>query len=143
MKLIRYECPQNKSHSLNHLFNNFGMPAAKRFGDLFNDFWNSENDADDLAVNLYEDDDNYFARLELPGVKRDAINLELENSVLTCSGNYSEKVEDGESNFRFNRSVSIPDSVALNEISASYENGILTVKLPKKAETKPKQIKVQ
>ena len=143
MKLIRYEYPQTtKAHSLNHLFD-FGLPAVRRFGELFDDFWNFEKDADQLAANLYEDDDNYFARIELPGVSKDAINLELENAVLTCSGDYSEKTKNGEKSFSFGRSIAVPDGVAFDEISASYENGILTVKMPKSAKSKPQQINVQ
>ena len=79
----------------------------------------------------------------LCSVSKDAINLEIENAVLTCSGDYSEKTKDGDKNFSFSRSISVPDDVALDEISASYENGVLTVKMPKSAKSKPQQINVQ
>ena len=143
MKLIRYEYPQTtKAHSLDHLFD-CGMPTVKRFGELFDDFWNFEKDANQLAANLYEDENSYFAQMELPGESKESINLELENSVLTCSGNHSEKTKGEESSYSFSRSISVPDGVALNEISASYENGILTVKMPKSSQAKPQQIKVK
>ena len=143
MKLIRYEYPQTtKAHSLDHLFD-CGMPTIKRFGELFDDFWNFKENANQLAANLYEDENSYFAQMELPGVSKDNINLELENSVLTCSGNYSEKTKGKESSCSFSRSISVPDGVALDEVSASCENGILTVKMPKSSKAKPQQIEVK
>ncbi len=143
MKLIRYEYPQMPSAgSLNRLFD-LGMPSVERFGGLFDDFWGSEASLNQPAVDLYEDDHHFFARIELPGVKKDAIDLELENAVLTCSGNYTEKTEDAQTDYSFQRSISIPDGVALNRVSADYEDGVLTVKMPKKDTSKSRQIKVK
>lgn len=143
MKLIRYEYPQMPSTgSLNRLFDH-GMPTIERFGGLFDDFWGSEASLSQPAVDLYEDDHNFFARMELPGVKKNAIDLELENAVLTCSGDYTEKTEDAKTDYSFQRSISIPDGVALDQVSADYEDGVLTVKMPKKDASKSRQIKVK
>jgi HSP20 family protein len=143
MKLIRYEYPQIPSvGSLNRLLD-YGMPALERFGGLFDDFFGSEASLSQPAVDLYEDDHNFFARMELPGVKKNRIDLELENAVLTCSGKYSEKTENAKTDYSFQRSISIPDGVALDQVSADYEDGILTVKMPKKDASRSRQIRVK
>ncbi len=143
MKLVRYEYPQAPSTSaFNRLFD-LGMPSVARFGELFEDFWGSETGAHQPTVDLYEDDQNFFARLELPGVKKDAIDLELENAVLTFSGSYSEETKDTESDYSFQRSISVPDGVARDKVKASYENGILTVIMPQEDTYKPRQITVK
>lgn len=143
MKLIRYEYPQMPSAgSLNRLFD-LGMPTVERFGGLIDDLFGSEASLNQPAVDLYEDDQNFFACLELPGVKKDAIDLQLENAVLTFSGSYSEETKGAKSDYSFQRSISVPDGVARDKIKASYENGILTVIMPKEDTYKPRQITVK
>lgn len=142
MKLIRYEHPQTNARPLSSLFD-FGLPAAKRFGGLFDEFCNSENYSDELAADLYEDENNFFVQMEIPGVSKEIINLELENSVLTCSGSYPDETKGKKTNLSFKRAISVPEDVAVDEISASYVDGILTVKMPKSPESKPHQIKIQ
>jgi len=91
MKLIRYEYPQSPSVSaFNRLFD-LGAPTVERFGSLFDDFFAG---ADQPAVDLYEDVDNFYARLELPGVKKDAVDVELENSILTVSSVVASESKD-------------------------------------------------
>ena len=93
MKLIRYEYPNTIGpNSLSRLFD-FETPTIERFRKLFDEFLGAGAYADQLPVDLYEDDKNFYARMELPGVDKNAINLEVENAVLTCSGNYSEKTK--------------------------------------------------
>jgi HSP20 family protein len=81
--------------------------------------------------------------MELPGVKKNVIDLELENAVLTCSGNYSEKTKDTETDYSFQRSISVPDGVALDQVSADSKDGVLTIKMPKKDASKSRQILVK
>ena len=143
MKLIRYQYPNITDYgSLGRLFD-FGTPTFKRFKGLFDDFLNTESGLGQLAANLYEDDKNFFVRMELPGVKKEAINLELENSVLTCSGNYSDETKKGKADYSFKRSVSIPDGAAPDQVSANYKDGVLTVKIPKKDVAEARRIKVK
>ena len=63
--------------------------------------------------------------------------------MLTFSGNYSEESKRMKRDYRFQRSISVPDGVALDQIKASYENGILTVTMPKQETYKPRQITVK
>ena len=137
MKLVRYEYPDTKSsNSLSSLFD-FGTPTIERFGRLFDEFLGTETHSDQLPVDLYEDDKNFYARMELPGVDKDTIDLELENAVLTCSGSYSEKTENGKTDYSFKRSISVPDDAELDQVSASHKDGVLTVTLPKKEASEP------
>jgi HSP20 family protein len=95
-----------------------------------------------FPVDLYEDKDNTYVRAELPGLSREDINVEMVEDYLTISG--ARKVKNGESeqSFSFSRSVNIPEDVHADRVSASYENGVLTVTLPKREEAKPKKITV-
>ena len=95
-----------------------------------------------FPVDLYEDKDNTYVRAELPGVNRDAISVEIVDGSLSIQASRKEKSGEGESTTSFNRLVSIPDEVQADKVSAAYENGILTVTLPRKEEAKPKKISV-
>ncbi|MGB0744962.1 MAG: Hsp20/alpha crystallin family protein, partial [Opitutales bacterium] len=93
-------------------------------------------------ADLYEDEHNFYARFELPGLKKNQIDLELENSVLTISSAKKEKSDDSENIVSFQRSISVPDGVNLEGVSAALEDGVLTVTMPKAEARKPLQISV-
>ncbi len=102
------------------------------------------------ALDVVEDGDHFHVICELPGMKKDAIEITLQDGTLSISGerkNEREKKE-GES-FRserffgcFQRSVTLPASVDPSKVEATYNDGILRVVLPKSEEAKPKQIAV-
>lgn len=142
MKLIRYEYPQSPAASaFNRLFN-LGDSSWERFGSIFDDIFATAPGMNQPAADLYEDEHKYYARFELPGVKKNQIDLELENSVLTISSAQSEKTAESESRISFQRSISVPDGVNLEALSASLEDGILTVTMPKAEARKPLQISI-
>ena len=95
-----------------------------------------------FPVDLYEDKDNTYVRAELPGVNRDAISVEMIEGSLSIQATKKEKKGGTESSLSYNRLVSIPDEVDAEKVSAAYENGILTVTLPRKEASKPKKINV-
>jgi HSP20 family protein len=97
-----------------------------------------------FPVDLYEDEANTYVRAELPGVKRDDINVEMTDGYLTITGAHKSAAGKGEpeESFSFSRAVSIADEVQADKVSAVYENGVLTVTLPKREEAKPKKISV-
>ncbi len=141
MKLIRYELPQiARFNDIDRWFDqalgnfNFG-PSLYDQGRRLNRLT--------PAADLYEDDNNFYARIELPGVKKKEIDVKLENAVLTISGNRKSTENEGEQSLSFNRSLSIPDGIQGDKIKATYEDGILTVTLPKVEISKPKLIEVR
>ena len=91
-----------------------------------------------VPVDLYEDRDNLYVRAELPGVAREAINVEMVEDYL----NLTASRKSGEESFNFSRSIAIPESVQADKVSANYENGVLTVTLPKQEQVKPRKITV-
>lgn len=96
-----------------------------------------------FPVDLYEDKNNTYVRAELPGLSRENINVEMVEDYLTINGARKAKEGENEQSFSFSRSVNIPDDVHADRVSAAYENGILTVTLPKREEAKPKKITVE
>jgi HSP20 family protein len=105
-----------------------------------------------FPVDLYEDKANTYVRAELPGINRDDINVEMVDGCLTIaatrktpanpSTGSGQVADQAEQAFSFTRSVSINDEVQADKVSAAYENGVLTVTLPKREEVKPKKITV-
>jgi HSP20 family protein len=101
-------------------------------------------------VDIYEDEHNITLKLEVPGIDQKDIDVRIENNTLTVHGERKIEKEEKEENFRrverqygeFTRSFTLPSSVDPEQVSAHYDNGVLKIKLAKKAEAKPKQIKV-
>lgn len=118
--------------------------------DLFlNQDW-SRIDSKVPAVNIIEADDHFDIELAAPGKKKSDFEIELEEGVLTISSETLTKSSENECNFThkefgyssFKRSFNIPDTVALDKISASYKEGILTLSLTKKDEALPQPKKM-
>lgn len=96
-----------------------------------------------LAADLFEDEDAYHLRVELPGVKKDELRVELENAVLTVTCERRREGREGaEESERFARSVSLPDGVAADKLNARLEDGVLTVTMPKAEASKPRAIRI-
>jgi HSP20 family protein len=96
-----------------------------------------------VPVDLYEDKDNTYVRAELPGVNRDDITVELVDGYLNLAATRKTKTGDREDSVSLTRSVSVPDAaVQADKITAAYENGVLTVTLPKREEAKPRKVTV-
>ena len=101
-------------------------------------------------VDVYEDDHNLTLKIEVPGIDEKDIDVRVENNVLTVHGERKFEKEEKEENFRrverqygsFTRSFTLPNTVDTDRVQANYEKGILKIQLAKKAEAKPKQIKV-
>ena len=102
----------------------------------------ASDNANRFPVDLYEDKDNTYVRAELPGINREDINVEVVDGYLTVSATRKTGTGDNEQSFSFSRSVSVGDEVQADKVTAAYENGILTVTLPKREEAKPRKITV-
>ena len=101
-------------------------------------------------VDIYEDEHNITLKIEVPGIDEKDIDVHIENNTLIVHGERKIEKEEKEENFRrverqygsFTRSFTPPNSVDPGQVSANYDNGVLKIKLAKKAEAKPKQNKV-
>ena len=100
------------------------------------------------AVNVYQDKDQFTLVVELPGLKKEEIEISLHDDRLTISGE-RKREESSEQEFltersygKFQRSLTLPSAVDAEAVKANYKNGLLQVVLPKAEQTKPKQIEV-
>jgi len=101
-------------------------------------------------VDVYEDEHNVTLKIEVPGIDEKDMDVRIENNVLTVHGERKFEKEEKEENFRrverqygsFTRTFTLPTTVDAEKVSANNDKGILKIVLPKKAEAKPKQVKV-
>jgi len=102
------------------------------------------------AVDVYEDEHKVTLKLEVPGVKQEDLDVQVENQTLTVRGQRTFEKEEKEENFQrierrygsFSRSFTLPPTISTESVKADYENGVLKIELAKREEAKPKQIKV-
>ena len=141
MTLIRYEYPDNSASEfdrmVNRAFTNFGRWSGFENEPFFGPR------AERIPVDLYEDNDSYHVRAELPGVKKEDIKLELDNAVLTLSGERKTKSGDSEEVASFSRSVSVGEDIQSDKLKAHFEDGVLTVSVPKSEQRKPLTIAIK
>ncbi len=101
-------------------------------------------------VDVYEDEHNITLKIEVPGIDEKDIDVRIENNTLAVHGERKFEKEEKEENFQrverhygsFTRSFTLPNSVDPEQVSAHYDKGVLKIRLAKKTEAKPKQIKV-
>jgi HSP20 family protein len=101
-------------------------------------------------VDIYEDQHTISLKMEVPGIDEKDIDVRIEGNTLTVHGERKFEKDEKEENYRrierqygsFTRSFTLPSSVDPTQVSANYDKGVLKINLAKKAEAKPKQIKV-
>ena len=122
---------------LNRMFSEF-------YGDAFSRTWVP-------PVDIYETEQHEVVlKAELPDMKREDIKVTFENGVLTLKGERQFEQETNRENYQrierrhgaFSRSFTLPNTVDATKISATYKDGVLTIRLPQREEAKPKQIDV-
>ncbi|HIP73223.1 MAG TPA: Hsp20/alpha crystallin family protein [Anaerolineae bacterium] len=104
-----------------------------------------------VAVDVAENEDGYVVKASLPGINIDDLDITFEDNVLTLRGELKLDENINEEDYviqerrygQFVRSIRFPTAVDSNKIEATYENGILTLNVPKMEEVKPKHIKVK
>lgn len=102
-------------------------------------------------VDLREEESGFVIQMDLPGVKKEDIEIHLENNVLTLKGERRFERETEKHNYhrvervygKFSRSFSLPSLLQGNAISATFRDGILEVRVPKAEESKPKKIPIE
>jgi HSP20 family protein len=128
-----------------------------RMNRLFRDSYGTEGREEALTsttfappVDVYEDEHNVTLKIEVPGIEEKDIDVRIENNTLTVHGERKFEKEEKEENYRrverqygsFTRTFTLPNTVDQESVQADYDKGVLKIKLSKKAEAKPKQIKV-
>ena len=128
-----------------------------RMNRLFRDSFGPEGKDESLTttafappVDVYEDEHNVTLKIEVPGIDEKDIDVRIENNTLTVHGERKFEKEEKEENYRrverqygsFTRTFTLPSTVNHDNVQADYDKGVLKIKLEKKAEAKPKQIKV-
>ena len=102
------------------------------------------------AVDVHETENELIVTADLPGMNEKDLDVRVENNMLTISGERKTETNVEDDNYlrversygSFSRSVALPNTVNSDAVAAEYRNGVLTVKLPKREETKPRQVKV-
>jgi HSP20 family protein len=128
-----------------------------RMNRLFHDSYGSEGREDALTTtgfapkaDVYEDEHNVTLKIEVPGVDEKDIDVRVENNTLTVHGERKFENEEKEENYlrversygSFTRSFTLPSTLDTANVTADYDKGVLKIKLAKRAEAKPKQIKI-
>jgi HSP20 family protein len=128
-----------------------------RMNRLFRESYSGEGRDESLAtssfapaVDVYEDEHKVTLKIEVPGIDEKDIDVRVENNTLTVHGERKIEKEEKEENYRrverqygsFTRTFTLPPTVDTENVAAVYDKGVLKIALPKKAEAKPKQIKV-
>lgn len=132
------------------------LTAPRNFSTLLDDFFNDvvASDSGRLFVpslDVTEDESKYHVHVALPGIKKDEINIDLQDRRLTISGERKEETENNNTKYhlletrygRFERTVLLPSNIDQNKIDARFEDGVLKLDIEKKEKQVSKQIKVK
>jgi HSP20 family protein len=134
------------------------LALQNRMNSLFQDFSRANSgESEQVAtagfvppVDIYEDEHKLVLKLEIPGVRQEDLDVRMENNTLSIKGERGFESEGKEENFHrverrygsFYRAFTVPNTIDANSIKAEYDAGVLRLELPKRPESKPKQIKV-
>ena len=145
MALIRWEPARELALSdMNRLFNTFFEPTTgSNGGNGVIRRWTP-------AMDLVETEDNYVLRADLPGVSEGDVKIEVDDNVLTISGERKSGHKEAKEGYyrveraygSFSRTLTLPEGVDADAISASFDRGVLEVKVPKPEQRKPRKVEI-
>lgn len=136
------------------------MRLDREFSRIFDFFNNRFDRRDDQKIDnavwspftdIVEDDDQYTLKLDLPGIKKDDVKISYNDGALTVSSERKEEVEEKNKKYHrieraygnYYRSFTLPTKVKEDKITAEFTDGILTIKVPKAEEAKPREIEIK
>jgi HSP20 family protein len=145
MALIRWEPVRELNtiqSEMNRLFNTFFESPTTGNGGSFRRWI--------PAMDLVETENDFVLKADLPGLSEDEVNIEVEDNVLTISGERKSEREERKDGFyrversfgSFRRSLTLPEGVDADAVSASFERGVLEVHVPKPEEHKPRKVAI-
>ncbi len=152
MSLVRWN-PMRDLIEIEREFNRLFRDFDSRFG--FNIAQGTDENLDNAVwsplSDIYEDDDTYKLRLDLPGVKKDEVKISYSDGRLTITGERKQEKETGNHKYhrvermygKFYRSFDLPEKIKEDQITAEFKEGQLTISIPKAEEAKPKEIPIK
>lgn len=134
----------NMQREINRVFDSFFRTGVQTDTDLAPSAWSP-------ATDVVEHDNQFVVKVELPGLRKEDVNLTLEDNILTVRGEKRLENEEKESNYHrversygaFQRCFTLGQAVEGDKIDASFKDGILTITVPKAEEAKQKQIDIK
>jgi HSP20 family protein len=147
MALVRWEPVRELSslqNDMNRLFNTFFDTPTGGNGGSAPRRWMP-------AMDLVETDDHFVLKADLPGLSEDDVHIDVEDNILTVSGERKAEHEDKREGYvrversygSFRRSLTLPEGVEPEAVSASFDRGVLEVRIPKPEERKPRRVAIQ
>jgi HSP20 family protein len=144
MKFIRYQTSTPQLPTFHHgaLLNEIdrlfelGLSTTSR----------GESGAYGFPVDVYQDADAVVVRSELPGFRKEDLQVQVVDDTLTIKGDFASEAKDGKAvstAHMVERVIALPENLDREKVSASYENGVLTVRLPKREEVKPTTVAIE
>ena len=145
MALIRWEPVRELGtiqNEMNRIFNSFFDTPTPANGTTFRRWI--------PAMDLVENENAFVLKADLPGLSESDVNIELDNNVLTISGERKSEHEDREAGYyrversygSFRRSLTLPEGVEAEAVKATFENGVLQVTVPKPAQPQPRRVQI-
>jgi HSP20 family protein len=140
--LVDFEREFNRM--FNALENRFGISRSKEDDEYENAAWMPLTD-------IYEDEDKYTLKLDLPGIKKDDVKISYVDGRLSISGERAQEGEHKDSKChriersfgKYYRSFNLPEHIQSDKINAEFKDGLLTIIVPKAEEAKPKEIEIK
>lgn len=146
----------SRTRTRNRSLNDLQREIDRVFGQFFPSRDRDDESSSQQAVwaprtDLMETEDEYRIHLDVPGMSKEDLNINYQDNQLTVSGErQSDRTDEGEEYVRversfghFYRSFTLPQTVNADDIHATYDNGVLTISVPKTEEVKPRQIEIQ
>ena len=147
MKIIKEkQKPQETLYTpVRSLMDNFFDYPLSRWDDFF------YRDFESLSANIWEEDNNIFVQMAMPGIKKEDIKISVTGDTLSIEGKSQEQKEEKEKKYflksfqacSYSQSFNLPSLVNPDGVEAKFEDGVLTIKMPKANEVKPKQIEIK
>lgn len=130
-------------NEMNKMFNSSLAGWGDRDTGLLEGVWSP-------AIDVYDSKDNVMVKADIPGMKKEEIEVSVHGDTLIIKGEKKQEKEVKEKDYvrterfygSFNRAITLPGAVDASKVNASYKNGVLELVLPKKEESKPKQLKI-
>ena len=143
MTLVRWQSFNDALAIPSNVFQGFDEALERFWGSGRAQAWNP-------AVDIYENKDNVVVKAELPGIDPKEVEISVEDGTLYLKGERKSEEEEKRDGYQrleraygsFARAFSLPDSVDSEKVLAEYRDGLLTVTLPKREESKPKKVKI-